>query len=402
MHRGIITKVSATVVIGVLALVFAVGIDSSDQSGRPGGSEADVSKPTVSEQPVPVGVTRPERRPLSRDLHIPATLQAYETADLYAKMSGYITQVNVDIGSRIKKGDPLLEIDAPEVADELRQCEAILESKRAKVQAMAAAHNLQKITADRKEQLFKEKAISQQELDEARGHLAETQANVKVAESEVAVAKANVARIETLLKYTTITAPFDGVITTRNFDNGAFVRSAADGESPPLFTLVSTDRIRLVLEIPEPDVPFVHVGTKIEIRAGCLEDHVLRADITRTAVALNPSTRTMRAEADLDNASGLISPGMYARVAVKLEMKENALLIPSKAIRVRDRNISLLVSRNGVAKSIPVEIGYDDGIWAEIIGGQLRDDDWIITSATGSVAPGTPVKPVSNTDVAAL
>jgi RND family efflux transporter MFP subunit len=402
MNKRIITKISVTLIVIVLVVIGVVSIAVSGRSGQLKVSDTDGSSQTVTNQPVPVVVAQPARRPLSRDLHIPATLRAYEKADLYAKISGYITQINVDIGSRVRKGDVLLKIAAPEVNDELRQCEAILEAKQAGVQAMAAAHKLEKITTDRKEQLAQEEAISPQELDEARGHLAEAQANVKVAESEVAVAKASVARLETLLKYTTITAPFDGVITARNFDHGAFVRSAAEGESLPLFTLVMANRIRLVIEIPESDVPLVRVGTKVEIRVKCLKGNVLKATITRTAVALNPSTRTMQAEADIDNASGRISPGMYAQVAVKLEAKENALLIPSKAIRVRGRDIFVLVSRSGVAKSIPIEIGYDDGVWAEIVGGQLKDDDWIITSASSLVAPGTPVKPVSNMDLTAL
>ncbi|MCH7556290.1 MAG: efflux RND transporter periplasmic adaptor subunit [Planctomycetes bacterium] len=402
MNKGIITKISVTLIVIVLVVIGVVSIAVSGRSGRLGISDTDGSSQTVANQPVPVVVTQPARRQLSRDLHIPATLRAYEKADLYAKISGYITQINVDIGSRVRKGDVLLKIAAPEVNDELRQCEAILEAKQAGVQAMAAAHKLKKITTDRKEQLAQEEAISPQELDEARGHLAEAKANVKVAESEVAVAKANVARLETLLNYTTITAPFDGVITARNFDHGAFVRSAAEGESLSLFTLAMANRIRLVMEIPGSDVPLVRVGTKVEIHAKCLEGDVLKAAITRTAVALNPSTRTMRAEADIDNTSGRISPGMYARVTVKLEVKENALLIPSKAIRVRGRDISVLVSRDGIARSCSVETGYDDGIWVEIVGGQLKDNDLIITSASSLVAPGTPVKPVSNMDLTAL
>ncbi|MBW7990423.1 MAG: efflux RND transporter periplasmic adaptor subunit [Planctomycetes bacterium] len=398
MNRGIITKISVTLIVTVLVVIGVVSIAVSGRSGQLSISDTDGSSQTIADQPVPVVVTQPARRQLSRDLHIPATLRAYEKADLYAKISGYIMQINVDIGSRVRKGDVLLQIAAPEISDELRQCEAILETKLAGVQAKAAAHKLEKITIDRKERLAQEEAISPQELDEARGHLAEAQANVKVAESEVVVAKVNVARIETLLKYTTITAPFDGVITARNFDHGAFVRSGAEGESLPLFTLAMANRIRLVIEIPESDVPLVRVGTKVEIHVKCLEGDVLRTAITRTAVALNPGTRTMRAEADIDNTSGRISPGMYAQVAVKLEEKENALLIPSKAIRVRGRDISVLVSRDSVAISCPVEIGYDDGIWAEIVGGQLKDDDWIITSASSLVAPGAPVKPISQAE----
>jgi multidrug efflux pump subunit AcrA (membrane-fusion protein) len=110
----------------------------------------------------------------------------------------------------------------------------------------------------------------------------------------------------------------------------------------------------------------------------------------------------MRAEVDLNNKNGQLTPGMYAQVSVKLEAKEDAMLIPSKAIRVRGRDISVLVSRDGVARSCDVEIGYDDGIWVEIVGGQLKDNDLIITSASSAVAPGAPVKAIRQADSVAL
>jgi RND family efflux transporter MFP subunit len=342
----------------------------------------------VGEQPMLVEVVGVVHRPLTRMLNIPATLEAYEKADLYAKISGFITKVNVDIGSYVRKGNVLMEIDVPEIADTLRQCQAVLEAKRAR-------EKLDEITAKRQEQLAADKAISQQGLDEALSQFAIAKADTKVAESEVA-------RMKTLLEYATITAPFDGVITSRNFDPGAFVRSAADGQTQLLFALAKTDKIRLIIHVPEPDVPFVRAGTKVDVKIKCLNGETIESAVTRTSMALDSSTRTMRAEVDLDNKNGQLAPGMYAQVSVKLEAKEDAMLIPSKAIRVRGRDISVLVSRDGIARSCSVEIGYDDGIWVEIVGGQLKDNDLIITSASSAVAPGAPVKPVSNTDLVAL
>lgn len=341
---------------------------------------------TVGEQPTPVEVVTVVHRPLTRTLQIPATLQAYEKADLYAKISGYITQVSANIGNRVRQGDVLLEIAVPETADQLRRAEAVLESKRAR-------EKLDEVTTRRKQQLAQEKAISQQELDEAVGQLAIARADTKVAESEVALLK-------TLLKYATVTAPFDGLITARNFDPGAFVRSAAEGQTLPLFSLARTDKIRLVIHVPEPDTPLVRVGTKVDITIQCLDGERIESAVARTSIALDSDTGTMRAEVDLDNTSGQLAPGMYAQVVVQLQTKGNALLLPSKAIRVRGGDISVLVVRNNVVTSVPVVIGYDDGVWVEIVGGQLTDEDLIITSAGSSVAPGAlaePVRQVSHT-----
>jgi len=200
-----------------------------------------------------------------------------------------------------------------------------------------------------------------------------------------------VAKIKTLMEYATITAPFDGVITERFIDPGDFVRSATEGAVNPLLWIAKTDRIRLSLEIPEMDSTSVKVGTPVEVLVKALGTNPFPGTITRTAVALRASTRTMRAEVDLDNADGLFAPGMYAQVTIKLEIKENALMIPSKAVRIRGRETFVLVARGEIAQKVPVSLGYDDGIWAEVLSG-IADDEWIITAATGAVTPGTPVK----------
>lgn len=426
-HRKNKIRLSVLMILLALPLTFILA------------TGADVKGEDKDEKTVSVGATQPTRRSLMRELEIPATLKPQRVADLYAKTSGYVSEVRVDIGSLVKKGDALLKIDVPEMADDLAQARAILGTKKAYLEALAAKtaqadamieiarskvgrveaeHQLKKITAQRKEKLAEEKVISPQKLDEARGELivaeaqikiaqsritgAEAQkkvvaANIMVAQSEVEVAKATIARLETLMKYATVRAPFDGVITDRLVDPGAFIRSAEKGDTVAMFTLAKVDQIRLRLDIPESDVPFVRVGTVVDIDILALqESELIRGEIQRTTVALNPKTRTMRAEVDLDNKAGLLAAGMYAQVAVQLETRQNALLVPSKTLRVRDHKISLLVARQGVAEAVGVQVGYDDGIWAEIVAGELREDDWVITSAQSTVAPGTPVKVVDD------
>jgi len=380
-----------------------------------------------------VETTKPDRRALVRALALPATLEAYESADLYAKVSGYVGEVAVDIGSRVRAGDGLIRIEVPEMADELRQAEAVLASRRAGLAALqakavqaarmvdtaaavAAARqaelDLQAITTQRKEELFKGTAIPRQEIDEARSRrqvaAAQLQiagaertaseservaadADVKVAEAEVAVAEAQAARLRTLRQYTTITAPFDGVITVRRVDPGDFVRSAEQGTSVPLLTLASVDRLRLVLEIPESDCRDVLPGTTLDVRQAALAPEPFTLEVARTARALNPATRTMRAEADLPNSEGRASPGMYAQVVVRLETKAEALLVPSRAIHVRGEDVFVLAADDGVARALLVELGYDDGEWAEIVSG-LSGAESVILAARGAVTAGMPVQ----------
>lgn len=413
----------STTLIGVTVIVALAGwlVVNMLSSAGSGSALAIDAADAAGGKPTPVEVTQPARRPLVRRLTMPATLQAGDQADLYAKTSGYVAQMNVDIGSRVEKDQTLLTISVPEMADELRRAEAILEARkaravqagsvvetaRAEVQRAEAEHELSRLNFDRSRALREGNAIPQQELDDARSKLAiagalvkiaqarvtSAQADVTVADSEVAVAEANVSRFKTLMGYATIRAPFAGVITRRIVDPGAFVRSAAEGTTTPLLTLARVDSIRLVLEIPESDAPHVRAGSAVEIDIKAIGGKPIEAEVTRSAMALNPDTRTMRVEVDLPNPDGRLAPGMFARVTIKLETKQRALMIPSKAIRVRGRKVSVLVVNGDRAESRPVEIGYDDGIWVEITGGNLTVDDRIIVASGGTVMPGDAVRP---------
>ncbi|MCP4247669.1 MAG: efflux RND transporter periplasmic adaptor subunit [bacterium] len=421
----------ALAIVGVtVATVMVAAAMLGD--GRHGRAIAQDANAGTGAKAHPVEAVKPIRRTVNRDLRMPATLLARETTDIYAKTSGYVAAVRVDIGDRVQQAAVLLEVDVPEMHDELRQAEAVLAAKRARVEAMQAkaAHaelmiesararlkrfeaeyQLGKLNLERQTALRQGNAVPQQALDDAQSKLAVAEAqlliakagiaaveaekrsalaDVAVAEAEVVVAEADVARLRTLMAYASLRAPFSGVITRRMVDTGAFVRSAADGATTPLLTIDKTDRIRLVLDIPEPDAPFVRVGTAVQVFVQALGDEPLTATVSRTSFALNPKTRTMRAEVDLDNADGRLAPGMYAQVVVQLESTENALVIPSKAVRVRDRDLYVLVVDGGLAQKQPVSIGYDDGIWVQILEG-LDGSETIITSAGSAVGPATPV-----------
>jgi RND family efflux transporter MFP subunit len=413
---------------GTALLVPMVGAKSSAPSQTAAGS---ASKPPPGEA-VRVETAKPEQRPLTQVLKIPASLEPGEMADLFAKTSGYILKVHVDIGSRAQKDDVLLEIDVPEMHDELRQAEAVRAARKAQVlalQAKAAQADsliataraelnraeaelaLGRITVQRKKQLFEEKAIPQQELDEAESRLAVVEAEVQngqakvqaaiaqkaaveaevdVAKSHVGVEEANVARLETLMAYATIRAPFDGVITERHVDPGAFVRSAVQGAATPLLKIVRLDYLRLVMHVPESDAPHVGVGTPIEAECKALGTDPLRATVTRTAMALREETRTMRIEADINIHDRRLVPGLYARASVLLASEAQAMMIPSKAVRVRGANVTVLVVDGAVVRAKPITLGYDDGVWAEVKSG-LTGQERIIVSAAGSIAPGAAV-----------
>ncbi len=377
-------------------------------------------------------VVKPIHRPLLRSVSLPASIRADELVDLYAKTSGFVGTIDVDIGSRVKKGDVLVQIDVPEMLDELRQAESLVQAKEAKVRALqaktaqaaqevrtasadvqqyVARYKLGEINLKRKQELREGNAIPEQMLDEAQSahavagaqvEMARTkvaaaraqqqavEADVEVAKADAGVVRADVARLQTLMEYARIKAPFDGLITMRNVDHGAFVRSAAEGTAVSLLQIAKIDSVRIVMEIAESDAPFVRAGTAVTITIQALGGRSISSEITRTAGALNPRTRTMRAEADLDNADNRLTAGMYAIVAVNLESKERAMMIPSKAIRAAGKDTIVLVINDGVAQPRPISIGYDDGIWAEVLSG-LDGSEAIITATSGAVTAGTAV-----------
>jgi len=386
----------------------------------------------TSTKAVRVEVTKPVNRPMKREVCIPATLMADEVVDLYAKASGYVSKIDVNIGSRVNKGDVLVELSVPEMADELRQVQAVYKAKQSRVRALQAKVSeakqhvniakarvrryesqgkLEAANLKRKEELFAGKAIPQQAIDEARSAnaIAEAevqiahadvsgaasefqavQADVAVAEAEALVAQANTTKIKTLMNYASIRAPFDGVITVRHVDHGAFVRSAQEGTTTALLQIAKIDRIRVVVQISETDVPFVRVGASVTVDVKALGLDPIQATLTRIASSIKPNTRTMRAEIDIDNSDGNLTPGMYAAATIVLESKLQAMMIPSKALRVDNKQTIVMIAANGLAQPIPIDIGYDDGIWAEVLSG-LHGDEAVITATSGSVSTGVAV-----------
>jgi multidrug resistance efflux pump len=325
-------------------LLFAPGIHAqATQPAARGGP------PAVAE------VGAPEGR-----IVLPGMLIADETVELVAKVSGYVSGINVDIGSRVRKGDVLITVDVPEMLDELRQGEAALHARRARVDALqakaeqarlgvesarteqsraAAEQELSQLTFRRKQELLNGKAIPQQEYDEAKSQLSvalakvaiaqagvagaggaelAAGAEVKAAEADAALAEAEVARLKTLVGYMTIKAPFDGVIVRRGVDPGAFVRSAAQSTGMPLLVIARVDRLRLVLDVPEAQAPRVVPGTRAEAHIASLDAWSRQVSVTRTSVAIRPDTHSMRAEIDIDNRAGRLAPGMYARTVLML------------------------------------------------------------------------------------
>lgn len=428
--------------IGIMgaALAAAAGIRGARrlnaQSASPSPSIGVLPAPAAASAARNVEVVAPLRMKMARRLDVPATLDPYEQADLHAKIAGYVAEIRVDIGDRVRAGDLLAVIDVPEMIGELAEFEAhraariaaravaearlvqartMLDVTRSQLRRAQADLSLRGQTLRRREELFDggvipteqldetlnqhetaaaDVAIAQARLDANEADVRSAEAGVASAEADVTVAEAQIEKAKTIMQYTRIVAPFDGVITQRLVDRGSFVPSAAATSRPvPMLTIQRNDVLRIYLDVPESDVPFVRPGVPVRIRPFGDAIEPLDAAVTRIASSLNPGTRTMRAEIDMPNPDGRLLPGMYAQVTLELDAQENALTLPASTLLTEAGQAYVFTVRGDRAVRTTVKIGRDDGIRVEITAG-LGDDDWVVTTGKGLISDADPIRPV--------
>jgi len=362
-----LTALGAVAAIGLGAYLFLL-----PQSE--GASAADA-------QPAPlqtVETVRLQRGDIGRSFNTNGTLEAFETADLYPKVSGYLADVRVDIGDRVRAGQVLAVVSLPETEKELAEAEATVAAKRADLA-------LQQITLQRQDGLLKIQGTSQQTYDEAK-----SKASVAAAEVDLAAATAD--KIRTMLAYSRIAAPFDGVVAQRQVNRGDFVQSASTGRTTPLFTVQRVDVIRIFCNVPESDVAHLRVGLRATIKPYGLEGKPIAGKVTRFAGRLDPETRNMRTEIDVPNPGGLLYPGMYAQVSLETELHANALILLASSVGTDPSGAFVYAVQQGRIVRQPVKTGMTEGGMVEILGG-LAGNAEVVMSVEGAPAPGTLVKP---------
>ena len=286
-------------------------------------------KPSVPSATSPEAQTGNKSRKFATVV-VPATIQAFFVADLYAKDSGYVSKVSADIGDHVKQGQVLAVIDDPELRAQfakglaaVQQAKATLEVAKRQLAAMQADLALQQATLRRQKALFAGKAATAQSLDEAQAKEGVSKANLETGKAKIALAEANIEaakaeteRLRALLQYDLIVAPFDGVVTRRLVNPGDLVQSATSSRSRPLFTCQALDRVRVLADVPEASAGAVRPGLAAEVKLYGETGVSVHGTVSRIASALNPATRTMRVEIDLPNPQERLLPGMYAQVTL--------------------------------------------------------------------------------------
>lgn len=317
----------------------------------------------------PVQVVKPQRRDISQTLSLPGNISPWAQATLYAKVSGYLTSMEADKGDKVKRGQLLAVIDAPEIREQYEQAEAQYEIK--------------KVTARRLSNVWTENAdvIAKQDVD--------------VAQAEAKAAKHMADNRRTMLGYTKVYAPFSGVITGRFADPGALIQSAINSatQTAPLFTIMDLDKVRVYASVPQEAAAFARPGTPVILSLNNASDKDVRATITRTTESLDPATRTLLVEIDLPNDSGEFQPGMFINVKILLQNRPNALTLPSSALIPghAGQGASVLVVENRTVRRVAIKTGFDDGVSVEVTEGLTGDEDVVVVGKTG-LTDGATVK----------
>jgi len=337
--------------------------------------------PVLALQGLSVAVARVTRQDLYTEVTIPAEFRPYLQVELHAKVSGYLEQINVDIGDRVKAGQLLARLEVPELKNELDR--AIAAEQKAEADYKDAHLNYTRLVAVNREH---PNLVAQQELDTAEAKDGTTTA-------AIAGAKAEVGRYKTLMNYTRITAPFDGVVTKRYADPGALIQAgtASDTQSLPLVRLSDNYHLRLDFDVSVAYVKDIRMGDAVEVRVESLGGKVFTGIISRSTEKVEDATRTMTTEIDVPNPKLELVPGMYATVALKVQRRPQALAIPTEAIASDKKATVYVVNANQQIEERTVVAGLETATSYEVISG-LNEGDLVLISDRSKVKPGQKVE----------
>lgn len=415
------------------------------QAADHAGSAADEAAPSA----VAVDTVRPRQGDMDRTTTQPGSVQAFESIQLYAGVTGRLKYQPVDIGDHVKADQVLAIIDVPDIDKEVQRYQAAV--KQAKARALQMQSRVDSAKADldvaeaavtfaeanakskaaelrfrekqlsRMKDLFALKSIDERLVDEkteqrdtaqeaeraarasiisskaqviaAKAKVAQAEADLVESEAAIDVAQGDVEKEQAIQQFATIKSPCDGVITQRTMFPGDYVRKAdSSGQTPPMLVVQCNDRFRVVVQVPDRDVPFTQPGDPAELEFDALPDHTFPARVSRISEVEDPQTRLMRIEIDLRNKDGLIHAGMYGRVKILLQ-KSDLLSVPTSALAEKPEHgrSSVFVVRDGIAHRVGVRVSEDNGIKVGILSG-LHANDVVVNSPPQSLTDGSAVQ----------
>jgi RND family efflux transporter MFP subunit len=431
VHRNVILFASLLVSAGLAGCV------------RPAPPGAAANAPAAAAAPTAprVVVGKPVKKTLTLATPQPGKIEAFEQAPIFAKIAGYVEEVGVDIGDPVENSRPLIKLHVPEMNDDVKQKEALVEQAKAelkqadaaidaaetavpsaeakvaqaeagivrsngelkrweaeyeRVKALAESRSVTEKLADETLNQLRSAEAAKKEaeaavrsagalVDEAKINVAKAEADRAAAVARLNVAKANQSRAVTLMKYAEIKSPFDGVVTRRNVDTGHFV-SPPSAASQPLLVVCRIDRVRIFVDVPELEAEWVGTGDPAVVRVQALGGRMFDAKVTRIAWSLDASNRSLRTEIDVENPDGALRPGMFATVTMTLEKRADVLTLPATAIVREGADAFCFGVNGGKLERHKVELGLRSGPEVEIRSGLSADQSVVLAPAAGMAA----------------
>ena len=336
-------------------------------------------KKTTDALAVPsVEVAHPKEGAPQTEIVLPGNIQAFADSPIYSRTDGYLKKWYADIGTHVKAGQLLAEIETPEIDQQLDQARADLNTAQANL-------HLSQITATRYQDLAKSDSVSKQDVDNATGDFEAKQAMVASAQS-------NVNRLAQLQSFEKIYAPFDGVITARNTDVGHLINSGASAPANELFHIAAVNRLRVFINVPQEYSTSAHVGLTATLTLQEFPGKAFNGTLARTADAIDPATRTLLTEVDVDNPTGQLLPGSYAQVHLKVPSAAPSVVVPVTALIFRAQGLQAAVVNDGSHAEIRnVVLGRDYGSEVEVVSG-LSTSDNVMVSPPDSLVSGEQVR----------
>lgn len=374
----------------ILGLIIFIAVTALVIFRLSTGAKTDPQKTRL----ITVGTVSPLKKDLDIRLSYTADISPNQVVNLFSRVDGYVAKLHVDKGDFVKAGQLLMEIDHTDYLHAVNQAKANLAAGHAKVAQQKAALRNARLTLDRMQALIKDQFVSQQDLDNAQVNFDAAVAALESLDAQVKQMEVALAQADTNLTYSYIRAPFAGYIAERNLDTGAYVTGAASSTSTmsrSMLSLHDIDRVRVLIEVVEKDIPTIQIGQKAGLRAEAYPDRVFEGQVTRIVQALNRETRTMTVEIDLPNKDRRLKGGMFARVEVMVGTHRQAVQIPIDAVSRLEDTQYVFVVRDGKAQRVNVEIGVRNDNRVEITKG-LTGDETVIVSGKDLVHDGTPVQ----------
>jgi RND family efflux transporter MFP subunit len=375
-----------------------------------GGENAHAANKAAPGEGVSVGVVEVGRMPLDRTLRLSSELVPFQQIDVYAKESGFIKELPVDYGSRVRKGDLIATLEIPELEAQLKQDDAAIKNAtnmvthaERQLDRVVAQHQVAHLEYTRLSSVAKERPglVAQQEVDDKQGldlaseaQIEVTKATLESAQSELQQAQARRVHDQTLFDYSKITAPFSGVVTQRYANFGTLVQAATGSAMQvlPIVQLSEDDKYRLVIPVPESYVHFIRIGDPVSVSVPSL-NRTFPGRVSRTSVDVKEDTRTMHTEVDVLNPDHVLYPGLYVDATISLERKSDVIAIPLQALnRSGDRTTVYVVGSSNTIESRAVTLGVQTADHVEIVSG-LHEGEKIVVSDRSGLKAGQAVRP---------